>query len=233
MSNLKLFFKSLKYKFEDRKNVTVTNGFEKSMLIYPFRLFTHPIETFNDLKYEKKASFRIANTLAVLFVLLRLFEKLFTGYLFNKEDAKSIDMFSVIFIAAGILLVWTLCNWATCTLFDGEGSMGDIWIAVTYSLVPYIIFHSLSIALSYFFTSSEAVFYNFFCVLGTLWTLILVFLGLMVVHQYTVLKTVLSVLGTLLIILCFVFLLMLFVSIFQQMYSFLLNIIREVVVRRL
>ena len=44
----------------------------------------------------------------------------------------------VLLIAAGILFVWTICNWATCTLFDGEGSMGDIWIAVTYALVPYM-----------------------------------------------------------------------------------------------
>ncbi len=188
MRNLKLFFKSLKYKFEDRKTVTVRNPFEKSMLIYPFRLFAHPIETFNDLKYEHKSSFRIANTLAILFVLVRLFEKLFTGYLFKTEDAQKVDIFSVVMIAAGILLVWTICNWATCTLFDGEGSMGDIWIAVTYSLVPYIIFHALAIVLSYFFTGSEVVFYSFFGTLGTVWTLILVFLGLMVAHQYSVLK---------------------------------------------
>lgn len=233
MSNLKLFFKSLKYKFEDRKNIPVKNEFEKSMIIYPFRLFSHPIDTFNDLKYENKASYRIANTIAVLFVIIRLFEKLFTGYLFKDGDAGKVDIFSVIFIALGILFVWTVCNWATCTLFDGEGTMGDIWIAVTYSLVPYIIFHTIALVLSYFFTNSEVVFYTFFGTLGTVWTLIFVFLGLMVVHQYTVLKTVLSVFGTLLIIVCFIFLLMLFVSIFQQMYSFFLNIIREIVVRRL
>lgn len=234
MQNLKLFIKAMKYKIHGMiSEKTVPVSWHKSFLLYPFKLFFHPIDTFNDLKYEGKSSMIIANAMAILFFLVRLLQQTTTSYLFMPSGGEQVNVWTVLAISVGLLLVFTACNWATSTLVDGEGSMGDIWIAVTYSLLPYILFTSLNIVLSYFFTETEATFYNFFSVFGTVWTVILIFLGLMVVHQYTVTKTVFSVFATLLIIVCFVFLILLFTSIYQQIYGFIMNIIREIVVRQL
>lgn len=234
MKNTKLFIKALKYKIVGiTSRETAPVRWHKSFLLYPFRLFLHPIETFNDLKYEGKSSMIIANAMAILFFIVRLLQQTATGYLFMPGGNDDVSLFTVFAISIGALLIFTICNWSTSTLVDGEGSMGDIWIALTYSLLPYILFTSLNIMLSYVFTTTEATFYNFFSFFGLAWTVILIFLGLMVVHQYTVTKTVFSVFATLLIIVCFVFLLLLFVSIYQQIYSFVMNIIREIIVRRL
>ena len=149
------------------------------------------------------------------------------------SGGENVSVWTVLAISIGLLVVFTACNWATSTLVDGEGSMGDIWIAVTYSLLPSILLTSLNIVLSYFFTATESTFYNFFSVFGTMWSILLVFLGLMVMHQYTVTKTLFSVLATIVIILCLVFLMLLFMSIYQQIYSFIINIIREIIIRQL
>lgn len=233
MQNLKLFIKALRYKISSiRDSRSFETNWHKSLLLYPFKMFTHPIETFNDLKYENKASLWIANIMAVLFCFVRMAGHTSTAYLFRSADSET-SAITIGIISILTIIVWTMCNWATCTLFDGEGSMKDIWIVTTYSLFPYVIFSSLNIVLSYMFTTSEMTFYTFFSFLGTAWTLLLIFLGVLVVHQYTVSKNVLSVLGTILIIACLVFLLLLFLSIFQQIYSFILNIISELVVRNL
>ena len=68
MQNLKLFIKALRYKISDIYNSrSPKSNWHKSLLLYPFRMFAHPIETFNDLKYENKASMWIANIMAFLF----------------------------------------------------------------------------------------------------------------------------------------------------------------------
>ncbi len=234
MQNTKLFIKAVKYKvlaMLTEKSVPIK--WHKSFILYPFRLFFHPIDTFNDLKYEGKSSMIIANVLAILFFVVKLLQQTTTSYLFMPSGGENVSIWTVLAISVGLIIVFTVCNWATSTLVDGEGSMGDIWIAVTYSLLPSIIFTSLNIVLSYFFTVTESTFYNFFAVFGTTWTILLVFLGLMVMHQYTVTKTVFSVFSTLVIILCFVFLILLFMSIYQQIYSFVVNIVREIIIRQL
>ncbi len=234
MQNTKLFFKAVKYKVRsmiEQKSVPI--NWHKSFILYPFKLFFHPIDTFNDLKYEGKSSMIIANVLAVLFFVVKLLQQTTTSYLFMPSGGENVSIWTVFAISVGLLIVFTVCNWATSTLVDGEGSMGDIWIAVTYSLLPSILFTALNIVLSYFFTVTESTFYNFFTVFGTTWTILLVFLGLMVMHQYTVTKTVFSVFATLVIILCFVFLILLFMSIYQQIYSFVVNIVREIIIRQL
>lgn len=234
MNNLKLLYKALKYKAHDIKNKKSTpSNWHKSLLIYPFRLFVHPLDTFNDLKYEKKASLWIANGMALLFLIVRIVQEFYTAYLFNGSAAERDGVMTILMTSVGVLVIWTICNWATCTLFEGEGTVKDIWIVVTYSLLPYLLCSSLNTLLSHFFTSAEVQFYVFFNILGTGWTLLLIFLGLLVAHQYTVTKNVLSILGTLLIIICLLFLLLLFLSIFQQIYGFVTNIISEVIIRNL
>ncbi len=234
MQNTKLFFKAVKYKISsmlEEKSVPIK--WHKSFILYPFKLFFHPIDTFNDLKYEGKSSLIIANVLATLFFVVKLLQQTTTSYLFMPSGGENVSIWTVLAISVGLIVVFTVCNWATSTLVDGEGSVRDIWVAVTYSLVPSIIFTALNIVLSYFFTETESTFYNFFSVFGTAWTILLIFLGLMVMHQYTVTKTVFSVFATVVIILCFVFLILLFMSIYQQIYSFVVNIVREIIIRQL
>lgn len=234
MSNLKLFCKALKYKVQDIKAKRYSpSNWHKSLLIYPFRLFIHPLDTFNDLKYEKKASLWIANGMAVLFLIVRVIQEIYTSYLFSASATEEKGAMTILLTSVGVLVIWTVCNWATCTLFDGEGTVKDIWIVVTYSLLPYLICSLLNTVLSHYFTTAEVQFYTFFSILGTGWTLMLIFLGLLVAHQYTVTKNILSILGTLLIIVCLIFLLLLFLSIFQQIYDFMANVISEVVIRNL
>ena len=159
MQNLKLFIKALRYKIGSIRNSQgIETNWHKSLLLYPFKMFTHPIETFNDLKYEKKASLWIANIMAFLFCFVRMAGHTSTAYLFKSADSEQTSAITVGIISILTIVVWTMCNWATCTLFDGEGSIKDIWVVTTYSLFPYIIFSSLNIVLSYMFTTSEMTF---------------------------------------------------------------------------
>ena len=196
---------------------------DKEKLLYPFRLLIHPLAVFQDLKYEKKASMGLANLLVLLFFLEALTQALCTGYLFHPQPDSMVRLLPALLQSAGALLLWTICNWATCTLIDGEGTMRDIWIAAAYSLTPWILLGFLSL--------DEAMIYQTFQVVGAGWSLLLVFLGMMIVHQYTVKKTIVSIIITLLAILAVCFLLLLFFSIAQQILGFATSIAQELTYR--
>ena len=184
--------------------------FDREKLIYPFRLLFHPLAVFNDLKFEKKASLPLANLLVLLFFLEGVAQAAATGYLFNPDSGMNFNILPILAGTVGIVLIWTVCNWAMCTLNNGEGRMSEIWIATAYSLTPYLLLGSGTLR-----------------TIAVGWSLLLVFLGMMTVHQYTVKKTIASVIFTLLAILAACFLLLLFFAIAQQMWGFATGIVQE------
>ena len=58
----------------------------------------------------------------------------------------------------GIFLLYVVCNWAMCTLFDGEGSMKNIFIVTAYSLIPYICGRLIGTLLSHILIRDEYIF---------------------------------------------------------------------------
>lgn len=204
---------------------------DREKLIYPFRLLIHPIEVFNDLKYENKASFPLTFLLVFLFFAVRLLERVKTAYLFNPDPDENFSLWAVLAGSVGIVLLWTVCNWAMCTLTGGEGTVKDIWTATAYSLMPLIMLGALNILLSAVFSSDEAIIYSTVAVIKVGWTLLLVFLGTLTVHQYTVKKTVAAVIYTLLAMLALCFLLLLCFSIIQQIQGFASSLYREILYR--
>lgn len=214
-----------------RLQITPRGVWDKEKLIYPFRLLIHPLAVFQDLKYERRASLPLANLLVLLFFLEQLAQALFTGYLFNPDQGMHVRLLTILVQSAGIVLLWTVCNWATSTLTDGEGTMRDIWIATAYSLTPWILLGGIGILVSNVLSLDESMVYTTLGVIGTGWSLLLVFLGMMIVHQYTVKKTIASVIFALLTILAVCFLLLLFFSIAQQMIGFVSSIVQELTYR--
>ena len=232
MSNIKYFCKGVYIRartFDVQK--LRASGLDKKKLLYPFRELLHPLDAFSDLKYENKSSMLIADALAFLFFLVKLLEGTCMGYLFQSVRPQDVNIWSILGQSVGMVLLWSVCNWATCTLIDGEGSMRDVWVMTTYSLVPYILFSLIANLCSQIFSQSEMVFFTSIQFLGTLWTGILLFLGMLTAHQFTVTKTILSVIFTLLTIAACCFLLLLFFTISQQFYNFVYSVIKEMLIR--
>ena len=110
---------------EEKKVLSIQ--YKEKIYIF-FRLLTHPIDALNDVKYEKKGSLTIANIILFLFFLVHMFSSSKTGYLFLSSNEVKVNIISVFLTSVGAVALWNVCNWAVCTLFDGEGSFREIWI---------------------------------------------------------------------------------------------------------
>ena len=196
-------------------------------LIYPFHLCFHPFDGFWDLKHEKRGSVRAATTILAITILAIFYNSIGKGYLFNPEDNYSTIFMSIISVAIPVVL-WSVSNWCLTTLFDGEGSFKDIYIATCYALSPLPIFVIISTILTNVMTTTEGSMVNLIIVFGFIWAAMLLFFGTLVTHDYSLGKNVITILGTILAMLVIMFVIILFSSLIMKMVSFVVAIFKEV-----
>lgn len=229
MNNLRKLAKGIFIKFKQINWKEYSWGnLDKTKLLVPFGLFTHPIETFNDIKHEGRGSLGLANLILALFFVEGVLDYFFIGYLFSNNDVQQFSLIPIFVQTILIVILWCVANWAMSTLLEGSGTFKEIWIATCYSLIPLVIFQVPLNLISNVMTLSEGMFYTSFSVVFTLWTLMLVFFGMMVVHDFTVAKTFGSSLLSLGMIVIVAFLALLAFSIFQQMSMFVQTIMTEI-----
>ena len=126
------------------------------------------------------------------------------------------------------VLLWVISNWCLTTLFDGEGSLKDIYIATCYAFAPLPLFIILSTVLTNVFTVSEQGIVSLLVAIGWVWVAILLFFGMVVTHDYTTSKNVITTLGTIVAMCVIMFIAILFSSLVMKMASFVIGIITEI-----
>lgn len=198
---------------------------------YAFYVIFHPFDGFWALKHEKRGSLPAAGIIIVLLVVTFVLRRQLTGFIFNTNDPKRLNLFieiSSVMIPYGL---WCIANWCLTTLMDGEGSFTDIIITTAYATVPLILINLLLIPFSHIITAEEGAFYTFFAQLAVFWCGLLIVLGTMITHQYTMRKTigtsVLTIVGMGLI----TFIGLLVFDLLQQIITFVYTIYREIAFR--
>ena len=196
-------------------------------LLYAFHLVFHPFDGFWDLKHEKRGSVRAASTIIALTIAAFAYQAIGQGYSFNPRDNYSSIFVQILSIGVPVIL-WTVSNWCLTTLFDGEGSFKDIYIATGYSLAPLPLFVVISTVLTNVLTASEGSIPTMLITIAFVWVVILIFFGTLVTHDYTINKNFITILGTIVAAAVIMFVAILFSSLVVKMVSFVIALATEV-----
>ena len=196
-------------------------------LLYVFHLVFHPFDGFWDLKHEKRGSVRAATTILGVAILAFFYQAIGQGYMFNPRGDYSTVFVQILALLVPVLL-WVVSNWCLTTLFDGEGSLKDIYIATCYSLAPLPLFVIVSTILTNVFTVSEGGIVSLLVSIGWVWVGILVFFGMSVTHDYSTGKNVITTLGTIVAMAVIMFIAILFSSLVIKMVTFVMAIFTEI-----
>jgi hypothetical protein len=200
-------------------------------LKYSLHTSTHPLDGFWDLTHEKRGSIAAANVIIISAVLVEVMRLTLTSFQFIKINMEN---FNAIIVAMRILLpifLWVVANWSLTTLMDGKGRMGDIYMAVAYALVPSVLINIFLIILSQLVTFDEGALYWVLVSFSTLWTGILILAGMMMVHDYTLSKTVLSSFLTVIGMGVMVFIFVVFFSLISDAVSYFVSLYKEILFR--
>jgi len=165
--------------------------------------------------------------LLVFFVLSSMASGFYTGYLFNPEGGINYNVYKSVAMILLVYLLWCITNWCLTSLFDGEGTFGDICKFTSYALLPLALVQLLLIPLSHTLSLQEESFYTMINSIGLIWTGLLLFLGVVVTHQYSVLKAVAITIVTLLGMCIIIYIMLLFFNLIQQILGFALTFWRE------
>ena len=196
-------------------------------LVYACHVIFHPFDGFWDLKHEKRGSVRAATTFLGLTVIAFFYYTIGQGYIFQPRQSEASIFTALLSVGIPVLLL-VLANWCLTTLFEGEGSLKDIYIATCYSLVPLPPFLILATILSNFMTESEKITVTMLIILALVWTIFLLFFALAVTHDYTMGKNFLTILATILAAAVIMFIIVLFFGLLTKMTTFVQTIFTEV-----
>lgn len=198
---------------------------------YPLYLLTHPIAGFDDFKRNKKGKMSVALTFLALACIVNIIQYRSTGFIINYNDPQRFNSIKLcLFIILPVVLV-TIGNWLITTLFDGKGTLKEIFMMICYSLFPYIVISFPNILLSNILTLDEMAFYFLIQGIGTFLLGYMIFFGMISVHEYGVLKTVITTIFTVAAVGFLLFFFLLFFTLIQQFYNFVYSIYREISVR--
>ena len=195
-------------------------------LIYGFYVIFHPFDGFYDLKHEHRGSVRASLVFVALTIVTFFYQSIGQGYVFNPTGAYSTIWAQCISVLIPLIL-FVLGNWCLTTLFEGEGSFKDIFIASSYSLLPLILLNVPATLFSNWVTTTEASIITMIGTISFIWCFLLLFFGTMVTHDYSMGKNFITVAGTIVAMACIVFIVLLFSMLLSKLVSLVTNIVTE------
>ena len=202
-----------------------------SSLRYALYVITHPFDGFWDLIHEKRGSIAAANTFLALFLLTRVIKLMCTSFQFISAPIQYINIFEETGSLLLPFLILCVANWAMTTLFDGKGRFRDIYMAMCYALVPYILIQLPMVLVSNMLTFEEGSFYSVLLSFSVIWCVFLAFVGLMEVHDYGPGKTFIFVIVTVFGGCVIIFLMLVFFSLLSDAFGYFVSMYREIVFR--
>ena len=196
-------------------------------IMYGFWVIFHPFDGFWDLKHEKRGSVRGAFFYIGMTILAFTYKSVGSSYLVNPYNSYMNILATITSIMVPFLL-WAAANWCLTTLFDGEGSFKDIFIATGYSLVPIPLFMFPVTICTHFLTTAEVSILNLLLTFSFIWVGLLIVFGSMVTHDYTFGKNLIMCVCTIVGMAFIMFVAVLFSGLANNIVSFVTAIVIEI-----
>ena len=211
-------------KYNERLTETPHSGKFFDEIIFGFYVMRHPFNGYWALKMEKRGSVRGATFWMCLTGVSAIFAAFGACYL-QKSYATVVSALSNTVFPLLLAIVSNMCF---TTLMDGKGTFKDTYIAVSYATVPYAICTIPMTLVSHVLISDELSILNLFTTVVLAWVLMLVFCGLMTIHDYSFGKNILVCLLTIAGIAFMLFIGIVFLSLTGKVISLIASIVTEV-----
>jgi len=220
----------LNTKYKKIKHKLAYHHTDKEKFRFAMYVVSHPIDGFLELREKSRSSVAVAFVIYLFSAIGIMIKSQFTGFRFNNNPE------AVYAIGIGLALIFflfTVSNWALCVLFDSEAFYKDIFCCLAYSIIPYTASLYLSTLLSYVLCIDEGMIITLVNAICILWSILLLVISYKEIHQYTTVKTIISLLCTLIALILLAFLLFMAVSLIQQVVSFIKLAVSELSYRTL
>jgi len=198
-------------------------------LRYSLTILKHPFDAFLSIRRMNVASLKSAWIVFGTFITVYIVNLYGTGYLFRTGNASQVWIeLLVVLVVFGLFVV---VNYLVSTLADGEGRLRDVFIASSYSLMPFILFVLPMTVFSHVLTYNEEFIYSMYHTVIVSWTVLLLLISITAIHNYTFFETIKYTIIILFGMFLMVLLGVLIYSFVGQLWVFIVSLIKEVIYR--
>ena len=205
--------------------------FSKQKWSYMFYTISHPMDGYYWIRHREYGSVPLAILMVILFSFSFTANRLLASFVVNDLDPRGVDMLYELMGVLAFYLLLCVSNWSVTCLMNGEGRLKDIAVAIGYGTVPMTFVMILSTIISQLIADEEQAFYGILIGVGIAYGVIMMLIGIMQVHNYTLGKTLLTLLITIIAALIIVFLLLLLSNLLGLVYNFFQSIYTELIFR--
>ena len=202
---------------------------KKTLIDFPLYILSRPFKGFDDMKTEGKGDIFYAVMILLVWGLVSIWSITSTGFIITGfwMEVPSVYVFWALFFTYAPIALICVANWSITSITDGKGKLKEIFLVYCYALFPNVICTVIAVLLSNVVTLNEAGFVEFFFIFGTVLMYFYLFLGLIVIHEFTFLKAIGMVILTLISMMIIIFVLALFVSLVSEVLMFIFTIAQE------
>lgn len=205
--------------------------FSKEKWQYLLYTISHPMDGFYWIRHADRGSVPIAIVMVVLFSIGFTVNRLLSSFVVNDVDPRGVDsLYELIGVLAFYLLL-CVSNWSVTCLMNGEGRMKDIAIAVGYGMTPIAAVFYAATIVSQLIADDEQAFYGILLGVGIAYGVIMILIGIMQVHNYTLGKTLITLFLTFVAMLIIIFIVLLISNMLSMVVTFFKSVYTEIIFR--
>ena len=167
----------------------------------------------------------------MLFYIGKVLESTAAGFLYTNVSQRNYNTLITLAQTIGLIVLWSVTNWLVCTLFEGKGRFGEVYISTAYATIPMVLFSFVKVIASHFLPLSGIGFLEAVGVFILIYTFYLLSVAMMTVHEFTFTKFLLTSAVTIFGMLLVVFIGFMIIVLLQQFWNFIYAIYMEVAFR--
>lgn len=194
---------------------------------WPGYVLSSPFKAFDDVKYYDDGSLVFSVVVIILFGWISLIKYRYTGFMVSFVDIDNVNVPLIVGSTILPYVAFIVGNWAVGVLLSGKGKVIHITKVVGYSLYPACWLYLVGTILSNFVTEDEAALVSALFTFGMVLFFFYMFIGTIMVNQYTFTKNVATLLLSVVAMLIICFVLMLFATLLAQFVNDWMQIFRE------
>lgn len=203
----------------------------KEKIKYSFYTLAHPADAFYEIRHRGQGSAPLAVLFVFLFGVSFSINRQYASFVVNDLNPMKINSLLEVTGVMVFFLLFCVANWSITCLMEGEGRFKDIVTVTGYAMLPMVLVFVPATLLSHVLAQNEEAFYFLLLAGSIAYFVLLALMGIMTVHNFTLGKTLLTIILTFVSMLIILFLTMLLVSLIAQIAATLESTYNEIMLR--
>ena len=189
----------------------------------------HPDDCGYEIGKNRAGSVMGAAIIYLVFFAAYMLYQTQKGFIYQYTDVQDMDIGFIVLGFWVLLGAFIFCNYLVTSINDGNGTLRQIFMVPAYSLLPTIAALLAVTLVSHVLTYNESFLLTLIMIAGISWSVVVLFIGLQTIHQYSFKETVMSIILTLIFMLIIAIVCIILSMMWNSLSSFLTSVGKELI----